>query len=71
MVTVSAEGETRFESAYGPKSAPCVLLYFPDHKEVIALFITNDKEHLIYDVNVNLDRYMVLKKESIRKVDKN
>jgi hypothetical protein len=59
LVTVSGKGEARFQSQYGSKGAPCVLLYFPDHKEVIPVFISREKSHLIYTVDINLDRRII------------
>ncbi len=55
LVVVSAEGTATFENAYGAKGAPCVLLSFPGIQEVVPVFIARDKEHLIYNVDVNRD----------------
>ena len=49
--SVTAEGETRFYAAYGPKGLPCILLSFPDVREMVPIFITNDKHQLYYSVS--------------------
>jgi hypothetical protein len=59
IVVISEQGEARFESQYGSKNAPCVLLYFSDRKEVVPLFISKDKARLVYIVDINLDRQIV------------
>ena len=64
MGAITAEGEARFQSEYGSKGAPCILLYFLDHKEVVPLFISKDKEHLIYTVDINLDRRIIFKRKA-------
>jgi hypothetical protein len=62
VVVLSAEGEARFQAAYGAKGAPCVLLYFQNPKDVVALFITEDKRHLLYDVSLVRDQRIVFQR---------
>lgn len=55
LTVVSTEGRAIFEPAYGAKGAPGILLSFPGIQEVVALFMTKDKAHLIYSVSEDRD----------------
>jgi hypothetical protein len=64
LVVLSGDGEATFEPAYGDKSAPCVLVSFPQTRHVVALFLTADKKRLVYDVSLSQDWRIVFKKDT-------
>ncbi|MFO1513958.1 MAG: hypothetical protein U1F83_13745 [Verrucomicrobiota bacterium] len=55
LTFVSTVGTAVFEPAYGAKGAPGILLTFPGIQEVVVLFITKDKAHLVYSVSEDRD----------------
>lgn len=61
IVVVSSEGEGEFLSEWA-RRAPCVLVSLPNPKIGVPLYITRDKEHLVYDASVSRDQRIIFKK---------
>src|SRR5687768_10042420 len=58
MVVVSSEGEGEFLSEWS-RRAPCVLVSLPNPKMGVPLYITRDKEHLVYEASVSQGRRII------------
>ena len=61
---LTSQGEAHFEREYGSEGAPCVLLYIQSNIMTVPLFITKDKKHLIYDVDLNYDKQIIFTKKT-------
>jgi hypothetical protein len=61
IVVVSSEGEGEFLSEWS-RRAPCVLVSLPNPKIGVPLYLTRDKEHLVYDASVSRGQRIIFKK---------
>jgi hypothetical protein len=68
LVVVSSEGEAEFQKEWS-RRAPCVLVLLPEPKIGVPLYITSDKEHLVYDANLGRGQRIIFKKNWSRRKD--
>jgi hypothetical protein len=52
---VNAEGKADFQPEYGPRGHPCMLIGLPGAGMDVAIFISADKEKLLYFADTNRD----------------